>query len=360
MSQECEIVYNNGMPEKNLLYRFVNNGLDLKVVEDALLLVKSKREWLPVWVEVGDMYRKLGDEAIRDGHMASAGEYFIKASLGYHFAQFFHFFNIEEKLKVQRTKIEVHKRAWELVNPPIRRIEANFEGVTIPINVRTPSGHGPYPTVFFVCGMDSTKEEYYFFENYLLSRGIAVVAFDGPGQGEVWQYMKMRPDFHKAVSAVADIICKMKEIDENRLFILGLSLGGLLGPLAVSHDQRFKSCIGNGGFFDLTYFDWENPIRAIGMPFLIGAKSKEEAKEMSKEYTLAKSIQNIRVPILIIHGGLDKDAPPHAAKRIVDEAPGGGRFALFPDGIHMCHNIGYKVKPLITDWLLDQAKRVSD
>lgn len=358
MSQEVEIVHFHAIPEQNTLFRFVNNGLDLKVVQDAFEAVKTRRAWLPAWVAVGDLYRELGEEALRERHGSTAGEFFIKAALGYHYAQYFHFWNQEEKQQAQQMKVKVHAQARPLVDPPIQRLEAPFEGVTIPIHVRTPSGSGPYPTVILVCGMDSTKEEYFYLENFLLARGLAVAAFDGPGQGEVWPRMKMRPDFYRVVSLVADTICGLKKIDQNRLFLLGLSLGGLLAPMAACHDRRFKGCIGNGGFFDLSFFAWNNPIRVIGLQYLIGAETVEQAKEMAREYTLAPCIQNAAAPFLIIHGGLDRDAPPESPRRIVDESRGGGRFALFPEGIHMCHNIAYKIKPLIADWLQDQANRI--
>ncbi len=359
MAQEVEIVHFKAIPEKNTLFRFTNNGLDLKVVEEAFEAVKARNVWLPVWMEVGDMYHNLGEDALRENHRATAGEYFIKAALGYHYAQYFHFWNAEEKQQAQQAKVKIHAQARPLVDPPIQRLEASFEGVTIPIHVRTPSGSGPYPTVILVCGMDSTKEEYFYLENYLLGRGLAVVAFDGPGQGEVWPHMKMRPDFYKAVSLVADTVGGVKKIDKNRLFLLGLSLGGLLAPLSAAHDPRFKGCIGNGGFFDMTHFDWKNPIRAIGLPYLLGVETVEQAKELAKKYTLAPCIQKAKAPFLIIHGGLDRDAPPESPKRIVDDSRGGGKFVVFPEGIHMCHNIPYKVKPLIADWLMDQANKIS-
>lgn len=85
----------------------------------------------------------------------------------------------------------------------------------------------------------------------------------------------------------------------------------------------------------------------------------EQARELAQEYTLAPCIKKAKAPFLIIHGGLDRDAPPESPKRIVDDSRGGGKFVVFPEGIHMCHNIPYKVKPLIADWLMDQANKIS-
>lgn len=348
----------NDTVTKNLVYRLTNNGLDLKVVEDALRDVRSENAWFRVWMRVGDMYSTLGEEAQRDGHSVSAGEFFVKASLGYHFAQFLHFTDREGKARAQRRKVEVHQRAHPLVAPPIRRLEARFDGTSLPVHVRIPTGTpGPHPAVVIVCGMDSTKEEYFVMQNYLLDRGLATVAYDGPGQGEVWAHMKMRLDYHRAVSAVADAVCALPEIDGAHLGLMGQSFGAFLGPMVLARDGRFKAAVLNGGFFDLSYFDWANPIRAVGLPYLFGVQTVEEAKSLAARFTLSGYIQDVKVPVLVIHGTLDKDAPPHAARRIVEEAPGPGRFVEFQDGIHMCHNVAYKVKPLTADWFVDHLRR---
>lgn len=353
MTREPILEILNEKSVKSLLYRLTNNGLDVQIVENALDRAMTEQKWLAVWMDVGDMYRNLGEQALADGHPASAGEYFIKASLGYHFAQFLHFCDPKGKTEAHQAKLEVHRRAHHLVSPPITALETTFEGVTLPIHVRTPPGPGPHPAVVIVCGMDSTKEEYFFLQNYMLDRGLAMVSYDGPGQGEVWPHMKMRPDYHKAVSAVADAIGVLPEVDGNRLGLMGQSFGAFLAPSVLAADTRFKAAVVNGGFFDLSHFDWANPIREIGLPYLFGVETVDEAKEEAKKYTNAHCIKDVRVPLMVIHGRLDKDAPPEAAKRIVDEASGPGRFVEFEEGIHMCHNVAYRVKPMTADWLVD-------
>jgi 2,6-dihydroxypseudooxynicotine hydrolase len=305
------------------------------------------------------MYRKLGEEALAKKKLVSAGEFFVKATLGYHFGQFLHYNDPEGKERAHRAKLEVHAQARPLVRPSIQRLKTFFEGVSIPIHIRIPVGPGPHPTVIIVCGMDSTKEEYFVLENCFLERGLAVVGYDGPGQGEVWPHMKMRPDYYKVVTAVADTVSALPEVDGNRIALLGQSLGGLLAPMAASHDSRFRACAVSGAFYDLTTFNWDNPIRAVGLPYILGVQSIEEAKRLAKDYTLAGCIQNMKNPVLVIHGSLDKDSPASAVKRIVDEASGPGWFMEFPEGIHMCHNIAYKVKPLVADWLVDPANGLS-
>jgi 2,6-dihydroxypseudooxynicotine hydrolase len=356
VAQEPIIQILNENSAKSLMFRLVNNGIDFKVAENAIGQALKEKRWYPLLMDVGDMYRKLGDEALAENHRASAGEYFIKAALGYHFAQFLHFHDIPAKEHALKLKTAVHRQAHPLIGPPIRELSANFEGVKLPVQIRMPAGKGPHPAVVVVCGMDSSKEEYFYLQSYMLDRGLAMVGFDGPGQAEAWKDMKMRPDFHKAVSAVVDEVSKLPEIDASRWGLMGQSFGAFLGPSVLAHDKRFKAAVVNGGFFDLSHFDWANPIRQIGLPFLFGVETEAEAREITKQYTLANCIGEVRAPIMVIHGRMDRDAPPEAAKKIIDDSPGGGRFVEFPDGIHMCHNVSYQVKPMTADWLLDHLR----
>ena len=349
-----EVSYLKMIASGNLRYRFVSQGLDLELVEKTLNAVKKEADWLPVWMKVGDMFQQWGEEALNAKHPVSAGEFFMKATLAYHWAQFLHFHDLEGKERAQQAKVSVYAKARPLLDPPIQPMEVSFEGVSMPVEIRYPAGRGPHPAVIFVDGTDSTKEENYVVGNSLLVRGLAVVSFDGPGQGEVWPHMKMRPDFYKAISAVADAVCQLPEIDKNRLTLLGKSFGGLTAPAAAAHDSRFKACVANGGYFDMSMFDWNDPLRAIRFKHVIGAKSVEAAKEASKEFTLAPCIRQVKVPLLVIHGGL-ASVPVAAAKRIADEAGGMGTFMIFPEGIHCTHNISYKVNPFTADWLADHS-----
>ena len=64
-------------------------------------------------------------------------------------------------------------------------------------------------------------------------------------------------------------------------------------------------------------------------------------------------MDQVRQPLLVIHGARDRLFPPEQAERIAREAPN-ATLALFPDGNHVCNNIAYKYRPLMADWLREQ------
>ena len=81
---------------------------------------------------------------------------------------------------------EVHR----LLDPSAERVEIPFEGTTMVGNLRRPGSlvaerHKVGPSLAVLLpGLDSTKEEFFEWENVFLERGMATFSLDGPGQGE--------------------------------------------------------------------------------------------------------------------------------------------------------------------------------
>jgi len=348
-----EVEYLDLMKSSYLIHRFVTQGYDYAVASRILGGVKKQEDWFHLWMQAGDEYLGLAERALDSKHALTAGNNFVKAALSYHWAQFFHFSRFDEKERAQAIKLVTYRRAYNLVNPKIEPLSATFDGAKLPILIRRPSENGRFPTIIFVCGSDSTKEENFFVENEYIQRGFTTVSFDGPGQGEVWPTMKMRPDFHRAISAVIDAIEHHPGVDPARIGVSGKSFGGLLVPAAAATDPRIKACAANGGYFDTSFYDWTEPLRAIRFQYMLGVRTREEAKAKSVDYNLAPYIRDVKVPLLVIHGGLDK-IPSDQAKRIAASAGKPGEFVELPGGLHCCYNVAYIATPLAADWFKDK------
>jgi 2,6-dihydroxypseudooxynicotine hydrolase len=181
---------------------------------------------------------------------------------------------------------------------------------------------------------------------------LAVLAFDGPGQGEVYPHVKMREDYESAVSAVLDLVEGRDDLDQERIGVCGISTGGYYAPRAAAFDKRIKACVGVAGFYDMSdCWDSMPGLTRNGFRYAWDAAGLEEAKEKSRVIHLKGIAQNITCPLLIIHGALDRIVPASHGEAIVAEAQGPKEFVLFPDGNHVCNNIPYKYRPLATDWL---------
>jgi 2,6-dihydroxypseudooxynicotine hydrolase len=79
----------------------------------------------------------------------------------------------------------------------------------------------------------------------------------------------------------------------------------------------------------------------------------ENAPEVQNSFTLEGVAEQIRVPLLQIYGGSDPASPPEHAYRVEEEAQGPTTTLVFDEGVHVCNNIHYIVRPIVADWLAD-------
>src|SRR5260370_39938612 len=92
--------------------------------------------------------------------------------------------------------------------------------------LRRPAGSGPHPLVILIPGLDSAKEEFRPTEDMFLSRGIATLSVDGPGQGEAEYDLAIRPGWEVPGAVIVDALKGLPGIDPGRIGIGGLSPGG--------------------------------------------------------------------------------------------------------------------------------------
>jgi 2,6-dihydroxypseudooxynicotine hydrolase len=206
--------------------------------------------------------------------------------------------------------------------------------------------------VILIGGLDSTKEEYYRFENILLARGLATFAVDGPGQGEVWYKMKARYDFEKPVTAVVDYLVKRKDIDAERLGIFGRSTGGYYVSRAVAFEKRIKACCCLG-CVDFSIFDSHARRLKDGWTYVSGKRNWDEARAYFRSFTLKGVADKITCPLYILHGSKDPIMPNETAIWLSKQAKGPTTLDLCEGGHHGCFNTpgGHITQPRMADWL---------
>lgn len=61
------------------------------------------------------------------------------------------------------------------------------------------------------------------------------------------QNLPFRYDWENVLSKVLDYVSNIAEVDENRLALISVSLGGFLGPRAAIFDHRLKALVANPG-----------------------------------------------------------------------------------------------------------------
>ncbi len=175
-----------------------------------------------------EAFLTLGERALSRGRP-------LDAALHLRAAEFFMVPGDRRKTQVRLQLTALLRDAYG-VKPADRR-DVPFAGRTLPAFCF--ASDKPRGTIVAFGGFDSYIEEFFPIFIQLRDRGWSVVAFEGPGQGEVLEdrYRSMTPHWHKPVAAVLDAY----GLDD--VTLLGISLGGCLAIRAAAFEPRVKRVI---------------------------------------------------------------------------------------------------------------------
>ena len=340
---------------KNWAPRFTSQGVDYNDFFRTTARIQKWDEWCREWCVTGDVHHDLAMKAEAKGNSISAGEAYISAALCYHFGKFVFQDYHDEFMSASQKAVEAFAKGLKLLDPTGERVEIPFDGKTMVGTLRRPMDIHEPPLVLLLPGLDSTKEEFFYWENVFLKRGLATFSLDGPGQGECGYNSHIRPDYEAAISTVLDTLTKHKDIDVNRIGLAGVSLGGYYAPRAAAFEPRVKAVVGNCGPWDFGEC-WSSlpSLTRAAFQHHSGAKDETEAIANAHKLSLDGAAQKIKQPLLIIHGKLDRLIPWEQAVKIVNAVGSNVELAIFENGNHVCNNIPYIYRPLTADWLKEK------
>ncbi|MGD2246991.1 MAG: alpha/beta hydrolase [Candidatus Methanofastidiosia archaeon] len=205
--------------------------------------------WITEWASLAERVENQGKESLRQTHVISARESFLRASNYYRAAEYgclpshprFH-----ELWEKSRTCFHA---ACPLFDPPIEIIEVPFEGKYLPGYYWRPTGSdGNYPTLICVGGNDSSGEEVVFITGpAAVRRGYNFFTFEFPGhRGAVHLYPDCvkRPDYEVPFKAAIDFLETLPGTDE-RIALTGFSFGGYVTSRVAVHEPRIQAVIPN-------------------------------------------------------------------------------------------------------------------
>jgi 2,6-dihydroxypseudooxynicotine hydrolase len=334
-------------------WRMLSQQVPVWEFEQLKKKIEKWDQWCEEWSKAARKHAEIGDVAATRGYRATAGAAYLRAALYYHWATFLFVHDLKQWTAGMEAMGECWEKAAPLVDPPMELMEIPFEGVALPGYLRKPPGVAKPPLVMLVPGGDSTKEELYDFGEHMVGRGLAVFAFDGPGQGMVSLKLKLRPDAEVPIRVVTDHVLRRADIDAARLAIGGISYGGIFACRAAAFDARFKAVVSASSWYTPAgRFRSMDSLSQTGLKHYMG----ENAEEVQNSITMAGAAERIKVPLLQIYGGLDRASPPEHAYRVEKEVKGPTTTMVFDNGVHVCNNLHHIVRPLIADWLAEQLR----
>jgi alpha-beta hydrolase superfamily lysophospholipase len=107
--------------------------------------------------------------------------------------------------------------------------------------------------VIFYDGLDVTKEILYgIIGDQFSRRGIACLVIDTPGTGEPLRLrgVASRADYEVPTAAIVDYLQTRRDIDPDRIGLLGISLGGYYAPRGAAFEKRITACVAWGAMWD--------------------------------------------------------------------------------------------------------------
>jgi dipeptidyl aminopeptidase/acylaminoacyl peptidase len=332
--------------------RFVSNGVPLADFEEVTAAIEHWEDWCGAWCRRAAVHEELGRKALGEGFGLSAGEHLTRAAVCYHFAKFVYVVDYEQMKAAHAKAVECRRLALPHLRPPGERVLIPYEGTQLAGILRKPPTATRPPVVVLCMGLDSTKEEMDSNEAVFLSRGMATLTFDGPGQGEGEYELAIRGDYEAAVTAVIDYIECRDDLDAARTGVWGLSLGGYYAPRAAAFEKRIKACIALSGPYDFGDL-WDALPELTRETFRVRAKrdTPEAARKHAASLSLKGVAAQITCPLLVITGKLDRIVPWQDTERLAREAKGPAEFLLIEDGNHVVNNRIYRYRAQSADWI---------
>jgi pimeloyl-ACP methyl ester carboxylesterase len=334
--------------------RLIQNGVDYNDLMATVARTSSWADWLPEWNRTADSQAEFAAEADAAGHRLTAGQAWRRASVNRHFGKFVWMVDLDLAAAATRRSVEETRLALERLDPTAERLEIPIDGGTAYANLRRPAGIDLPPYVVLIPGLDSTKEEFFYFEQSFLDRGMATIALDGPGQGETGLALPIRPDYEVAVTPLLDLLAGRRDLDHQRIGLAGVSLGGYYAPRAAAFEPRVAAVAGISGPFRFGDM-WDDLPPMTRQTFVVksGAADDEEGRRLALTLDLDGICRRIAIPALYVTGAKDRLIPWQQTQRQADETPK-GTFVNFPDGNHGVSNLPSKARPMIADWMSDQ------
>jgi len=335
--------------------RFVSSGVPLTDFTEVTAGLSRWDDWCAAWSARAAIHEGLGRKALADGFRLSAGEHLTRAAILYHFGKFMFVHDVPQMKRAHQKVIECRGLALPHLSPPGERVEMPYQGKRLAGILRKPAGAGRPPVVVMIVGLDSTKEELDVYENIFLARGMATLAFDGPGQGEAEYDIPIRGDYEVAVRAVVDYLGTRTDVDAGKVGLWGVSLGGYYAARSAAFEKRIKACISLSGPYSwLETFDGRNELSREAFRVRSHSTSLDEAREVAKTLTLEGVAKNITCPIYVVGGELDSLTPPHNAKRIAAEVSGPCELLIVQGGNHVANNRRYLFQTQTADWMAER------
>jgi dipeptidyl aminopeptidase/acylaminoacyl peptidase len=304
---------------------------------------------------------ELAREAEKGGHEVEAREHYYVAATFYTNAMWaIYEDNNPKRIAWGERKRACYDKFIQFAGRPIERVELPFEGKSLSTLLHLPPRMKPgekVPCVLYIPGMDGAKEDNPLYGDPFLERGIALLAIDGPGQGETRArgVKCTASNYADAGKLACDYLVKRPEIDANRLAIMGSSMGSYWGPRVATAEPRFKACAVSGVCVEpgqYTIFNTASPTFKLNYMYMSGYDDEAAFDEFARTLTLKEAVAKISCPYLVVAGEDDELCPIEFVYEFTEGIRSPKVLVVYEGEKHSIRNP--RARTLIVDWLTDR------
>jgi dienelactone hydrolase len=360
----------NGVDWDQPRSRYFNSACGIESNADFELIRNKVRKFAdfgPAFEANAERREAKAREALKAGHKVTARDNFYMAAIHWGASIWPHHSTSSTVVELNRRKRECYSQYAALADHTIEEVWIPFQDKQLPGWLHLPPNYrgNTIPLIISLPGMDTFKEIFVSLSNdRWLTRDVAVLAIDGPGQAEslILGYRVSVPNFIAAGKAIVDWALQRPEIDADRIGLFGNSFGSFTSTLIASNEPRIKACAVSAtclepGFH--TLLETASPTYKKRMMYMTGYDTEAEFDEFAKSLTWEGHTHNIRVPYLCVAGEAEELSPLHYAERMLQTLVGPKLYVVYQESRHAVGfvpsaNIGPYPPTLVADWMVDR------
>jgi dienelactone hydrolase len=329
--------------------------------------VQKYADIVPAFVATAKRREAKARASEAEGLAVTARDNYFMAATHWGAAQWTLHDNDAENLAYNASKRTCYGDYARLADHRIEPVFLPFRGKTVPGWFHLPPGYqgGKIPAVISFPGMDTFKELFVGLHgDRWLSRGVAVLALDGPGQAEcrVLGLTVSMENWTTVGKVVTDWLLARPEVDPERVGIFGNSFGSFFATIVTASEPRIKACIANAtclepGFH--TIFEEASPTFKKRFMYMSGFTDEAAFDQFRQTLTWEGHVEKIRVPYLCVAGEAEELSPLVHTERMLARMSAPRRFVVYQDARHAIGatpsvNLGPYPPTMVADWMIER------
>ena len=299
-----------------------------------------------------------------EGALVTAAANYFMAAIHYGGAQWPHHNTGPSALHYHARKRACYENYAPLADHRIEAVAIPFKGKELRAWLHFPPGHagGKAPVVISLPGLDSFKEMFVSLHgDRWLTRGMAVLAIDGPGQAEsrTLGTTVIMENLQTFGTDVVDYLLSRPDIDPERIGLFGNSFGSFIGTIVAANEPRIRAVAVMSICLEPAMkklLNEASPTFKKRLMYMSDFHDEAEFDVFSETLTWEGQVENIGMPFLCLSGEHDELADVSHAYRMFSQMTGPRRLVVYEGCTHavgyvQSTNVGPYPGALASDWM---------